>query len=439
MKLTLREKAAMFRHQCDVMDTARKNKRYGRDSVAFERRWASQLYRDTQARLERTFRIEENYVFLTSIPRWREIFATCASGRNADHELCDALEPYIEQELHPRTFNNRKGMGCMAAINRVMEDIYEVTQGYTRPARIIKLDLRGFFPNANLDCMERFFLRIIDKYEPELVTSATAVGGFPVAYANEYLNYLRWLTMVVIHCCPSLHCELRTPRIFWREHIDPEKSIFGKPAGIGAPIGRLPSQKGMGLYVNDDVRWLNDDCGLRTTCFMDDFVMVMPEERHGYALSLIPVLRRRFAVKGVRLNEKKFYDQPSQHGLEFLGSHIRNNRLHLNECTYWRGMERLRWFNGLSPDGKYLLLENFLSSVNSYFGLLKTRTDHKRLLALLQVINLEWWRYCHYSPRRQCIVANESYSHRSLINSKHHLFTIKHSKHYDTTGKAIAA
>lgn len=437
--MTLREKATIFRHQCDVMDATRKNKRYGRDSVTFERRWASQLYSDTQARLERTFRIEENYVFLTSIPRWREIFATCASGRNADHELCDALEPYIERELHERTFNNRKKMGSQAAINRVMEDAFEVTQGYTRPARIIKLDLKGFFPNANLDVMEQFFLDIIDKYQDNIIANAVMSGECPPAYATEYPAYLRWLAMVVIHCCPTHHCELRTPRALWHENIDPEKSLFGKPDGIGAPIGRLPSQKGMGLYVNDEVRWLNDDCGVRTTCFMDDFVIVVPESQHRYALSLIPALRRRLAAKGVRLNEKKFYDQPSQRGLEFLGSHIRNNRLHLNDCTYRRGMERLWWSNDLSPDGKYLFLENFLSSVNSYFGLLKTRTDHKRLLALLQVINLDWWYYCHYNPQRQCIAANESYSHRNLINSKYHLLTNKKIKHYDTTGKAIAA
>jgi hypothetical protein len=378
-------------------------------------------------------------VFLTSIPRWREIFATCASGRNADHELCDALEPYIERELHERTFNNRKKMGSQAAINRVMEDVFEVTHGYTRPARIIKLDLKGFFPNANLDCVEQFFLDIIDKYQDDIIANAVMSGECPPAYAVEYPAYLRWLAMVVIHCCPTRHCELRTPRALWHENIAPEKSLFGKPDGIGAPIGRLPSQKGMGLYVNDEVRWLNDDCGVRTTCFMDDFVIVVPESQHRYALSLIPALRRRLAAKGVRLNEKKFYDQPSQRGLEFLGSHIRNNRLHLNDCTYRRGMERLWWSNGLSPDGKYLFLENFLSSVNSYFGLLKTRTDHKRLLALLQVINLDWWYYCHYNPRRQCITANESYSHRNLINSKYHLLTNKKIKHYDQAGKAIAA
>jgi hypothetical protein len=187
------------------------------------------------------------------------------------------------------------------------------------------------------------------------------------------------------------------------------------------------------------VRWLNDDCGVRTTCFMDDFVIVVPESQHRYALSLIPVLRRRLAAKGVRLNEKKFYDQPSQRGLEFLGSHIRNNRLHLNDCTYQRGMERLWWFNSVQSCDEYFLLENFLSSLNSYFGLLKNRTDHDRLITMLQSVDADWWRYCHYNPQRQCIVANESFNHRNLINDKYHLFTIKKIKHYDTTGKAIAA
>ena len=435
--MTLREKATLFRHQCDVMDAARRNKRYGHDSVDFERDWAARLYCDTLARMDCSFRIEENYAFLTSIPRWREIFATCTSGRNADHELCDALEPHIERELHPRTYNNRKGMGSQAAITRVMEDIFEVSHGYTRPARIIKLDLKGFFPNANLDCMERFFQHVIDKCEAELVASATVCGGFPADRAAEYPAYLHWLAMVVIHCRPAHHCELRTPRHFWHEHIDHEKSLFGKPDGIGAPIGRLPSQKGMGLYVSDEVRWLNDECGVRTVCFMDDFVMVVPEERHRYALSLLPELRRRFAVKGVRLNEKKFYDQPSQRGLEFLGSHLRNNRIHLNECTLRRGMERLRWFNSLADKAAHV--EEFLSSINSYCGQLKNRTDHNRLMALLHSIGTQWWKYILYDLRRQCIVANRDYSHRQLINRKYHLSTIKRIKHHDTARKAIAA
>jgi len=81
--MTLKDKAQFYRQQCDVMDVTRHNKRYGRDSAEFEARWASQLYADTQARLDRSFRIEHNYAFLVFVPRPREIMSTCASGRHA--------------------------------------------------------------------------------------------------------------------------------------------------------------------------------------------------------------------------------------------------------------------------------------------------------------------------------------------------------------------
>lgn len=82
---------------------------------------------------------------------------------------------------------------------------------------------------------------------------------------------------------PAKYCELRTPKILWK-YIDPEKSLFQKPNGIGIPIGRLTSQIGMGLYVNDIIKWLTDECNLKTSMFMDDCVIVVEENRHSYVL-----------------------------------------------------------------------------------------------------------------------------------------------------------
>jgi hypothetical protein len=76
-----------------VMLSTRKNKRYGRDSMAFEINWPPLLVRLMRELMQRTFRILHNYTFLTSIPKWREIFATEFAGRIIDHILCDILKP----------------------------------------------------------------------------------------------------------------------------------------------------------------------------------------------------------------------------------------------------------------------------------------------------------------------------------------------------------
>lgn len=394
-----------------VMFSTRKNKRYGRDSMAFETNWPPLLVRLMRELMSRTFRILHNYTFLTSIPKWREIFATEFAGRIADHILCDTLKPWIERTLHPRTFNNREGMGSQAAINQVIDDICDVSECYTQTAWVIKWDLAGFFPNADCTYMEGCFDRVIDTYKHEIIEE----------YGEWMPGFLKWLAMVAIHCFPANHYERRTPKYLWDEHIKPEKSILNKPPGIGVPIGRMSSQTGMGLYINDEVAWLNDECGIRTTVFMDDGVMVVPDRLKSYALSLLPELRRRLAAKGVKMNGKKFYCQQHWKGLEFLGSHIHPWSVILNDATWARCLARIEEYNKLSTVEKYRELDRFISTVNSYTGLLKNRTSFRRVCQLRDVIADDWWEWLDWDQRRQCVVSKPQHTIRARLNDKYHL------------------
>ena len=213
----------------------RKNKRYGRDAMAFEANWPALLVRHMDALQNRNLRLIHNYTFLSSLPCWREIMATSYEGRLADHDVCDLLMPYIERELSDRTYNNREGKGSIAAVNQVIEDIFEVTEGYVKPGRVIKNDISGFFPNAIWDVAERCIVGVIDKYQDELTAQGVDV------------EELKWKVMVAIHANPAAHCERRTPAFFWKLYIKPEKSILTKPEGVGASIGRLLWQTAMGL------------------------------------------------------------------------------------------------------------------------------------------------------------------------------------------------
>lgn len=400
-----------------LMFDTRKNKRYGRDSMEFEMNWAPLLVRMFRELRAREFTIRHNYTFLTSVPKWREIFATYFQGRIADHFLCDLLKPYIERELHDRTFNNREGMGSQAAINQVIEDICEVSNDYTEKAWIIKWDLKGFFPNAECDYMEQCFIRIIDKYANEIAAEY---------HDEEMPAFLRWLAMIAVHCYPAHHYERRSPEHLWREHIDPQKSILNKPEGIGVPIGRMTSQAGMGLYINDDVRWINDDCGIRTTVFMDDGVMVVSDHLKPYALSLLPELRRRLATKGVMMNNRKFYCQPYWHGLEFLGSHIKPHSIILNDCTWARCLERIEEYNAMSY--KYAELDRFISTVNSYTGQLKNRTSYRRIIHLRDTIDEEWWQWLDWDASRLCVVSKPKYHLSARLQKKYHLKLKNHEE-----------
>jgi len=391
-----------------LMKKTRKNKRRGRDAVEFEVNWAPMLVRAMDGRDDRTLRILYNYAFLTPRPRWREIFATEFGGRMIDTEVCEVVIPEADKILSPYTYNNRKGMGSQAAINQLMEYIYEASDGYTKPARIVKTDFSGYFPNAVWQIAEEVMDRVIDVAD----------------ISDERKAYLKWLTMISIHCNPAAHCELRSASYLWREHIPPEKSIRTKDEGIGAAIGRLIWQTAMGLYINDEILWLTNDCGLHLVCFVDDITFAVPEEQHQYLLSLLPELRRRLARKGVTLNERKFYDQPYQYGCEFLGSHLRPNRIHLNNKTYDNAIRAIGRIN----ERRYKDIDALVETFNSYGGLLKNRTDHKRLMDLKDKLSSEWWQWLEWDKRRQCVTYKPEYSINERLNKKYHLKLKQHDK-----------
>jgi hypothetical protein len=177
----------------------------------------------------------------------------------------------------------------------------------------------------------------------------------------------------------------------------------------------------MGLYINDEVRWLNEECGIRTTVFMDDGVMVVPDRLKDYALSLLPELRRRLAAKDVRMNDKKFYCQQHWKGLEFLGSHIHPWSVILNDSTWTRCLARIHEYNKLRTVEKYRELDRFISTVNSYTGLLKNRTSYRRITQLKATIDKEWWTWLDWDERRQCVISKPEFDFRSRLNKKYHL------------------
>lgn len=240
------DRAEFFSKQVELVFETQRNKRRGRDSLVYENNFVALTVRGMEERLEKTLRINKNYAFLVSLPRWREIMATEFEGRKVDHEICQVLIPEAEKVLSPYTFNNRKGMGSQAAMNQVIENIFEVSEGYTKPCRVIKLDFKGYFPNALWDYAEKVICEVLDNAD----------------ISEERRNYLKWLTMISVHCNPAAHCELRTPKYMWQDNIEPSKSLFCKPEGVGAAIGRLIWQNAMGLYINDIIIWLNDDCGI---------------------------------------------------------------------------------------------------------------------------------------------------------------------------------
>ena len=105
---------------------------------------------------------------------------------------------------------------------------------------------------------------------------------------------------------------------------------------------------------------------------------------------------------------------------------VRQEHIHpwsviLNDATWARCLARIEEYNQLTTVEKYRELDRFISTVNSYTGLLKNRTSYKRIMVLKEAISDDWWQWLDWNQRRQCVVSKPEYTFRARLNDKYHL------------------
>lgn len=132
-------------------------------------------------------------------------------------------------------------------------------------------------------------------------------------------------------------------------------------------------------YLIDLDLFLYNTPYIRYGRFVDDIVIVGKDRKQ--LLSLMPEIRRIVRENSCQLNEKKFYFQHYTKGLEFLGSHIKYQRIYLNNKTIYRLLCKIRFFNDVPNKKDYIL--KFQSCINSYFGMMKRRSEKKLIYRIV--------------------------------------------------------
>lgn len=383
--------------------TARKNKRKSPDQVEFELHWEMgcvKLYNEVITRQVRP----TAYTFITERPKAREVFASDMATRILHHYLDIRLRPLLEQRMGKHTFNNRKKMGQLACQNALIDDICEVSNWFTQDCYIIKTDISGCFPNIVQDIAYKQLEEVIIK-----------------DYHGEDKDELIYILNVCVFSYPTHHCYRKSPRNKW-ELIKPEKSIFNKPDGVGAAIGHLIWQNAVNYYFCELIDEWFEAMGIKHERFVDDMVFVVTSKTF---LLLMPELRQRLAQLGATLNEKKFYCQHYTKGVEWIGVHIKMDRIYINSSIVKRGCKQVRKLNW-HVDRQHL--EHAVASVNSYLGMCKNVNGYNQAQKILRCLSDKWKDYLEYDRRRVCVVAKKDYTHRNNIIHQFNLV-----KHYDTT------
>ena len=278
----------------------------------------------------------------------REVFAAEPALKVMMAFALTNIAPLIESHLSPRTFNNRIGMGAQLAVNTVINDIYEVSEGYTKPCWIIKVDYKGYFPNMNRDI------------------------AYGIMYDIVKNEYHRADKPDVIYClyaacfCDPIHSKRKSPLWEWNDYPS-YKSVYCKPDGIGGSIGYTFWQSVASVYPASVDQFVEESVSKHFVRYVDDTVIVTDNKE--MVLSQIPELRRRLSDIGITLHPHKFYCQKAEHGVEFLGYRILKDRIHLKNRTIQRALKVAK----SKERGK----RNYADAINSYLGMIKATSDLK--------------------------------------------------------------
>ena len=159
------------------------------------------------------------------------------------------------------------------------------------------------------------------------------------------------------------------------------KSLFWTKTDTGLPIGNLTSQLFGNVYLNDFDHFVK----YQLHCeyygrYVDDIVIVHSDKE--YLKSIIPLIRQYLQAElSLELHPKKISLQYYSRGVSFLGAIIKPYRLYIHHKTKGSFYKKIKDWNRLfskSPAGFIKEYQpKFLTSMNSYLGLLKNFDTYK--------------------------------------------------------------
>ena len=385
------------------------------DQVEYELHWEGNCIKLCEAINSRTYQ-PTAYSFIVTYPKPREIFASDFSTRVLHHYLHERIVPLLENRLSKHTFNNRKGMGTSACQNAVISDMYEVSNGYTEDAWIIKMDLSGCFPNINQDIAFKQLEAVIKE-----------------DYYGRDKDDMLYILRTCVFSYPTMHAKY-IGDIELRKLISPEKSITTKPLGIGAAIGHLIWQMAVTYYLNDIILWL-ESIGVHVNVYVDDWYFVV-KNKTAFLTFIVPEMRRRLAELGATLNENKFYCQYVSKGCECLGVHIKQQRVYPNERIINRAIKKAKELNKCIRIGK---IEKALQTINSYLGICKNTCGYNQALKIVGTLSDEWKKFIVFNTHRCCLEARPEYNYRNSIIIKYKLYEKTRKRRVAQKSKRAAA
>lgn len=360
----------------------RRNKRSTLNAIAFESNYEANLLKLWDEINDGSYQLGKSIAFIVNKPVKREIFAADFRDRIVHHLIINKLNPLFEKSFIHDSYSCRKGKGTHFGICRVERFIRQCSQNYSKDCYVLKLDIQGFFMHIDKSIL---FTKLLDFMQQR--------------YHQTDKELLTTLCQKVIFNDPTQNCTIKSKRIQWKG-LPVDKSLFHTGSHCGLPIGNLTSQIFANFYLTELDHFIKHDCGIRYYGrYVDDFVLVHHDK--DYLKSLIPAIKAMLQTRlRLTLHPKKIYLQHYTKGVHFLGAVIKPHRIYIAKRTQGNFYTAIQQQNAIIAAGKPSKEQQatFLSSMNSYLGLLKHFKSYRlRKEMLIENLSPHWWNRVYLS------------------------------------------
>jgi RNA-directed DNA polymerase len=366
----------------EAYQTCRSKKRNTRNAMAFEVDYETNLLTLCADINDGSYQPGKSIAFIVNKPVKREIFAADFRDRVVHHLVVSKLNPLFEKTFIYDSYACRVGKGTHLGIQRVDRFIRQCSQNYTTDCYVLKLDIKGFFMHIN-----------------KAILFAKLQAFIEQKYQASDKQLLLELCQKIIFYEPTQHCIIKSKRSAW-QGLPLDKSLFYSAPQCGLPIGNLTSQVFANFYMNSFDHFIKHDLGIRYYGrYVDDFILA--HEDKDYLKALIPVIKDRLQKQlQLTLHPNKIYLQHYSKGVQFLGAVIKPHRIYIAKRTQGNFYDAIAKQNTLvlaQKPGKEQQAA-FLSSMNSYLGILKHYKTHKlRKRLLFNKLSARWWNCVYLS------------------------------------------
>jgi len=298
----------------DSFDKARLHKTRTFNEHSYDERWLYNIPKLVDSILGRYYHPSSSISFIIFDPMVREIFAAPFIDRIVHHFLYEMQGGWWDHHFITDSYSCRDGKGTLYGVNRVRKLARRATQNYTKPAHIIKLDIRGYFmslPRRKL--YERIEWGIDQQFKPYLNNPA----GFELYQICKYL----WYQILLDN--PVARSHRRGSAEHWNK-LPNEKSLYFQPYDQGIVIGNLTSQLVSNIYLDQLDRYIKFELGYKYYCrYVDDFLIIVSDEEYEKAKKDVRKIENylKNELKLTLHPKKRFYGDIYK-GFTFLGYRI---------------------------------------------------------------------------------------------------------------------